>query len=230
MKDVTVVIPCYNENVEVVIKTYNDLVNLGTNVIVVDDGSHMELPPHVNTVTYSCNMGYGYAIKQGIRKADTAFVITIDGDGQHRVEDVKKIYNMFKMVDECDMVVGTRWNLKEKPLRWIGRKVLNSIASLISGHYMIDLNSGMRMFRRSLAMDYEPILCDTFSFTTSLTISMITDNYKIAWFPINVQQRAHGRSHVRVVRDGLITLFFILWIGIALRSRGIRSWLRSKLQ
>lgn len=227
MKDVTVVIPVYKEDSVIVTKTYQDLKSMGANVIVVEDGSTMDLPPTVNTLRYVPNMGYGYALKRGIEKADTAFIITMDGDGQHTADDVRKIYTMFKLVTNCDMVVGCRWNLNEKPLRWIGRKILNFIASLLARHYLIDLNSGMRMFKRETAMGYMPILCDTFSFTTSLTMSMVTDGHKIAWFPIDVQPRAHGKSHVRVVQDGLITLWFILWIGFALRTRKARKWLRS---
>lgn len=227
MKDVTVIIPVYKEDPAIVTKTYNDLISMGTNVIVVDDGGTMDLPPTINTVRYVPNMGYGYALKRGIEKADTAFVITMDGDGQHTVDDVRKIYTVFKLITDCDMLVGCRWNLSEKGHRWMGRKILNFIASILARHYLIDLNSGMRMFKRSLAVGYAPILCDTFSFTTSLTMSMVTDGHKIAWFPIDVKPRAHGKSHVRVIKDGIVTLWFILWIGLALRTRKVRQWLRS---
>lgn len=228
MKDVTVVIPVYKEDPAIVTKTYLDLVSMGTNVIVVDDGGTMDLPSTMKTVRYTPNMGYGYALKQGVKAADTAFIITMDGDGQHTAADASKIYTVFKMISSCAMVVGCRWNLGEKGHRWIGRKILNFIASLMARHYLIDLNSGMRMFRRDLAMGYKPILCDTFSFTTSLTMSMVTDGHKIAWFPIDVLPRAHGKSHVRVVKDGLVTVWYILWIGLALRTRRIRAWLRRR--
>lgn len=227
MKDLTVVIPVYKEDPEIVTKLYDELIAMGTSVIVVDDGGTVDLNARVRTIRYVPNMGYGYALKKGIEAADTAFVLTLDGDGQHTADDARKIYTMFKLVTDCDMVIGCRWNLEEKPIRWIGRKVLNFIASLLARHYFIDLNSGMRMFRRELAVGYAPILCDTFSFTTSLAMAMVTDNHKIAWFPIDVQQRQHGKSHVRVVSDGLITLWFIVWIGTALRTRRIRAWLRS---
>lgn len=230
MKDVTVVIPVYKEDPKIVSKTYSDLVSMGANVIVVDDGGTMDLPITMKSIRYTPNMGYGYALKKGIDRADTDFIITMDGDGQHTADDAKKIYTMFKLVTACDMVVGCRWNLNEKPLRWIGRKCLNFIASVLARHYMIDLNSGMRMFRRNLAIGYAPILCDTFSFTTSLTMSLVTDGHKIAWFPIDVLPRQHGKSHVRVVKDGLVTLWFILWIGFALRTRKVRAWLRSLIQ
>lgn len=227
MKDVTVVIPVYKENPEIVQRTYSDLVSMGATVIIVDDGGTVDLPITTRTIRYVPNMGYGYALKKGIAAADTAFIITMDGDGQHSADDARKLYTVFKLITKCDMLVGCRWNLNEKPYRWIGRKILNFIASLIARHFLVDLNSGMRMFRRDLAMGYAPILCDTFSYTTSLTMSMVTDCHKVAWFPIDVQPRVYGKSNVRVVSDGLVTLWFIVWIGFALRTRRARAWLRN---
>ena len=221
LKGVSIVIPCYNEEPTYVTKTYKELTSLGAEVIIVDDGDTMELDfPHVS---HRPNMGYGYAIKRGIEKASNSVILTLDGDGQHLVSDAIKIYTTYKMIDDCAMVVGCRWNLKEVGHRWIGRKVLNFLASIIAGHYLVDLNSGMRVFRRDLALGYSSILCDTFSFTTSLTMSMVTDRYKIAYFPINVQPRANGKSRVKVVKHGIVTLYYILWVGLALRTRRLRA-------
>ena len=229
LKDCTVVIPVFNEDVDSVMKLYNDLGMEGFKVIIVDDGSHMDFPDEMNVITYPANVGYGHAIKQGIKAADTPLILTMDGDLQHSVDDAKKLYAIYKMGEDIKMVVGQRWNLNEKPIRWIGRKVLNFVASCISGHYLSDLNSGMRIFDAQLAKGYSPILCDTFSFTTSFTMAMVTDKHKMAYFPINVKPRTHGKSHVKVIQDGFITVYYIVWVGLALRTRNLRAWLRKRL-
>ena len=228
LQGLTVVIPCYKEDPKFLTETYCELSMRGAEVIIVDDGDSMDLPDELNKRTYYPNMGYGYAIKHGIAHATNPVICTADGDGQHSVEDICKMYTVYNLIPDCKMLVGCRWNLNEKPLRWIGRKVLNFIASCIAGHYLIDLNSGMRIFTRSEAHGYAPILCDTFSFTTSLTMSMVSDNHKVAWFPIDVKPRLQGKSHVRVVKDGLITVYYIVWIGLALKTRKLRQWLRKK--
>ena len=148
--------------------------------------------------------------------------------GKHLVEDVQKLYQVYKMVTDCKMVIGQRWGLAETGLRFWGRKVLNAIATIIANHYMVDLNSGIRVFDRQIAIGYSPILCDTFSFTTSLTMSMITDKHKITWLPIEVQDRTYGRSRVKIVQDGLVTLYYIVWVGLALRTRKLRAWLSGR--
>ena len=227
MTDLTVVIPAYKEDPKLLYKIYQQLIFLGAEVIIVDDGSTMNL--ECPNLSYYPNMGYGYAIKYGIRHATRPIILTMDSDGQHLVQDAEKLYQVYKLIDDCAMVIGTRWNLKETSLRWYGRKALNFLASCLALHYMQDLNSGMRIFRKDLALGYEKILCDTFSFTTSLAMTIVGDGYKVAWFPIDVQPRAYGKSRVRVVKHGLVTLWFILWIGFAIRTRGIRAWIRNLL-
>lgn len=227
MNDLTVVMPCYKEDVAVVTRLYNEIKKLGCEVIVVDDGGHMIFEEDVNFISYSPHEGYGYALKQGIRHASNKIVLTMDSDGEHRVEDVKKLYTVFKMITDCSMLVGCRWNKKENPIRWIGRKSINFLATLWSRHLLVDLNSGMRIFKRDLALGYEPILCDTFSYTTSITMAMVTDDHKVAWFPIDTNPRTVGKSHVKLLRDGLITVSYIFYIGAALRTRRIRRWIRN---
>ena len=226
MTDLTVVLPCYNEDVDVVSKTYSSIKKLGCEVIVVNDGWTVDLPEEIRAINYQPNMGYGYALKRGIEASTTEYVLTADSDGQHTASDVQRLYTVFKMIPDCKMVVGQRWNLTEKPIRWIGRKIINFIASCIAGHYLVDLNSGMRIFDRKMALGYKDILCDSFSFTTSLTMSVVTDGHKIAYFPIDVQPRTKGTSHVRVFKDGFITVYYIVWVGLALRTRKLRAWLR----
>jgi glycosyltransferase involved in cell wall biosynthesis len=225
--DCSVVIPVYNEDAHTVVSLTTKLTMMGFEVIVVNDGDTVNLPDDITQVAYKPNMGYGYALKRGIEKATNSLVLTMDGDSQHTPKDALKLYTVFKLITNCDMLVGMRWNLKENFHRYFGRKVLNFIASLFANQYLIDLNSGMRIFKKQSAINYFPILCDEFSFTTSLTMSMICDGAKVVYFPIEVQPRLHGKSHVRVIRDGIVTLSYILYIGCAIRTRGIRKWLRN---
>ena len=226
MTDCTVIIPVFNEDPEIVSQTYHELTDLGAEVIIVDDGNSMDLPTSINSITYPAHVGYGYAIKFGIQHATRPLIMVMDGDGQHTVSDAQKLYKVFNMIENCDMLIGQRYGLVESSLRKWGRKSLNFLAAIISRHYLSDLNSGMRIFRKDLAVSYNSILCDTFSFTTSITMSMITDGYKVINFPINVQPRISGKSHVHVVKDGFVTLYYILFIGIALRTRGLRKSMR----
>ena len=224
MEDLSIILPSLNENHEVIRKISKELTSLGAEVIVVDDGSK---DPYPEAIKHGENLGYGSALMTGIKASTRPLIITADCDGQHKVSEIVKIYHAFKLIQSADMVIGVRRLKKESALRFFGRKFLNWTASILCTYWISDLNSGLRIFKRDLAIGYFPILCKTFSFTTSLTISMLADKYRVEFFPINVEERSHGKSHVNVIRDGWITLYYILRNSIGLRTRGLRGWLRS---
>lgn len=231
----TVIIPVRNENEAVVRHLLQDLQVYGWPIIVVDDGS--QPPCSLATLRHAFPLGYGMAIKSGVRKATTDLIATIDGDGQHRAWDLKRLEDFFLYFhghpphgsprsQPLDMVIGDRRVREPRWQRWLGRKLLNWTASWFAWRWIPDLNSGMRIFRRSIAEGYAPILSNGFSYTTSLTLSMLADGYQVDWLPIKVLPRTIGRSQVRLWRDGLRTLKCICWIGLGLRSRRLRSRLR----
>jgi len=193
-------------------------------VSVVDDGSRNPYPGAVHR--HQSSLGYGRALKSGIALATSEWVVTMDGDGQHRLRDVERLIEFVQDFPEVDMVVGDR-RIRDRGVRYFGRKALNWTASLFAWRYIPDLNSGLRIIRTQLARNYEPILCDGFSYTTSITTALLADGYRVDWLPIRVAPRAYGQSHVRLLRDGLVTLRYILVVGLALRTRGIRRVWRS---
>lgn len=224
MHDLSVVIPVYNEDHAGLYELDDKLQELGAEVIIVDDGSKESYP---KAIKHGTNFGYGAALMTGIKNATRPLVMTVDGDGQHTVSEVVKLYHAFKLIQTADMVIGTRRLTHEKIIRYLGRKFLNWSASVLAFYWLPDLNSGMRIFYREKVIGYFPILCRAFSFTTSLTMSFMCDDLRVEWFPIDVRDRTGGKSHVKVVRDGIVTLWFILKIGLALRTRKVRAWLRS---
>ena len=224
MQDLSVVIPVFNENHEIVEKIVQELESLTVEVIVVDDGSS---DPYPKSIKHGTNFGYGASLLTGIKNATRSLIITCDGDGQHSIGDIINLYIVWRMLKTADMIIGSRRLKTEKWHRTIGRKTLNLIASIVTGYYFHDLNSGLRMFKRDVAVGYAPILCKNFSFTTSITISMLCDGYRVESFPINVDERKYGESKVKVIKHGFLTLYYILYLGTVLRTRRLRAWVRS---
>lgn len=151
--------------------------------------------------------------------------MTLDGDGEHTISDVMRLATAWKIMD-ADMLIGSRRLKKEIWYRYLGRKFLNWTASFLSMFWFQDLNSGMRIFKRTIVEGYIPILCKSFSFTTSLTLSMFLDGYRIEWFPIYNAPRKYGKSRVRIIKDGFVTLWYIIKISFALRTRKLRKLFR----
>ena len=113
------------------------------------------------------------------------------------------------------MVVGARRGdlatipLVRKPAKW----VINRLANWISGETIADVNSGLRIFQRSVALRFFRVLPNTFSFTTTITLAMLTNGYRVAYVPVNYYARL-GKSKIHPIRDTLNFVQLILRIGL----------------
>ena len=116
MSLLTIVIPCYNEEENIPV-FFPELLKFAKEhdfkVIAVNDGSKdataQELEKFsgeecLQVLTHKCNRGYGGAIKSGLHAVKTEYAITIDSDGQHRLEDVLACLEKIQQ-SNADMVV-----------------------------------------------------------------------------------------------------------------------------
>ena len=128
----TVVVPAYNEaaSLPTILPSFVDFVQArGWKLIVVDDGSidgtasvlnPFSRTPGVTILRHKVNRGYGGAVKTGIRAATTDLVVTIDADGQHRLEDLDALYAEVQRTG-ADMVVGNRSQQRSSLYRELGK-------------------------------------------------------------------------------------------------------------
>jgi hypothetical protein len=64
------------------------------------------------------------------------------------------------------------------------------------------MNSGLRAFRREVALRFLSILPDGFSFTTTITLAMMRNRYIVQFVPISYAKRL-GKSKIQPIRDTL---------------------------
>jgi len=210
----TIIIPAYNEG-EVLGRVLEEFGRPPgcREVIVVDDGStdrtaEVARAHGARVVVQPYNKGYGAALKAGIEAAETEIVITCDGDGQHRLEDVLRVA---AEAGRYDMVVGMRGRDSRKDwLRAPGKAILGFFANILTHRRIPDLNSGLRSFRRSVILRYLHLMPPGFSFSTTSTIAMYRMGYSVHYVPIRVEQRVGRRSTVRFFEDGFRTFMLIV--------------------
>lgn len=216
------------ERVSVVIAAFNEAEAVGpvvagiralvpeVELIVVDDGSadgtgDVAEAAGARVIRHRRNMGQGASLKTGALAASREHVLFCDADGQHTAEDVRRIIDAF---DDCDMCVGARSRDSHAPAsRALGKAVLCWAANVLAGERIPDLNSGLRMVRRSVLVKYLHLLPSRFSFSTMLTFALLKANHRICWEPI-VARRRVGQSTVRQVRHGSEALLLILRITV----------------
>lgn len=225
--NLTIVIPCYNEeeNIPVFFPKLQEFVRQhGFQVVAVNDGSKdntlQELlkfadNEYIRVVSHKCNKGYGGAIKTGLRAVSTEFAITIDSDGQHRLEDVIKCYE-YIIETNADMVVGARQNNESGSYRTLGKWVIRTFAASLLELPVKDLNSGMKCYRMSESLDYLDLCPDTMAYSDCILLLMVNDRKLVTETPIEIAPRTAGKSTIGT-KTAIITLAEILNLAVLLR-------------
>ena len=227
---VSIVVPAYNEE-EAIGPVLDSILEkmrgsgLSFEVLVVDDGSADDTAGiaksrNVRVLSHAQNRGYGAALKTGIRRANHELIGITDADGTYPIDQLPVLIGLAEQ-GEYDMVVGIRTGesvhipLVRRPAKW----ALNHLAALLTGRQIPDLNSGLRVFRRDAVLPFFRLLPSGFSFTTTLTLALLTNDYNVEYVSIDYHPRT-GRSKIHPVRDTVN--FFSLVVRIVLSFRPLR--------
>lgn len=206
---VSIVIPAVNEEnaiaqtVDQIRKTMAESV-YDYEIIVVDDGSTDRTAQRarregVRLIRHDENRGYGAGLKTGIQAAKGDWIVITDADGTYPNDRIPGLLNH---AGEYDMVVGARTGdaaripLVRRPVKW----ALAQLANYLSETRIPDYNSGLRIFRKNLALRFFRILPSGFSFTTTITLASLCHGYRVKYIPIAYYKRT-GKSKIKPVRD-----------------------------
>jgi len=221
----SVVVPCYNE-AGAILDTITSLKDSlekfeSYELILVDDGSSdgtRELIDQaansdlrIKSLSHSCNRGYGAALKTGIRQSLSELIVITDADGTYPND---RIGDLLEVASHADMVVGARTGegVTYPLIRKIPKVFLKAYASWLAGQPIPDINSGLRVFRRSVAERFFSILPDSFSFTTTITLAMLTNYYDVRYIPVSYSPRI-GKSKIKPIRDTIRFIQLIIRTG-----------------
>jgi glycosyltransferase involved in cell wall biosynthesis len=220
---ISVVIPAFNEaraieeTIRQVRRTFQEIA-LPHEIVVVDDGSSdgtaaVAEAAGAVVLKHPENLGYGASLKTGIKLARFPWIAITDADGTYPASEFP---NLLRHVPAFDMVVGARTgtNFKGGPFKQIGRVFFKFFSQFVTGRNIPDINSGMRVFRRDFVLSQINQISSGFSFTTTLTLSMMLEGQFVKYESISYHPRV-GSSHVRYFRDTLratqIIVQAVLW-------------------
>jgi glycosyltransferase involved in cell wall biosynthesis len=228
--DIAIVIPAFNETATVgptVERTRAAMASTPwtNDIIVVDDGSTdrtaEEAERHgARVIRLPDNRGYGAALKAGIQASRSEYVLIVDADGTYPPEMMPTLMAAMR---DVDMVVGARAH-DDRSIprrRRLAKAFLRILASYLTKRRIPDLNSGLRLMRRSALMQFFHILPSGFSFTTTITLALLCNDYPVAYVPVTCGPRV-GASKLKATE---FTNFFMLVLRTVVLFNPLRVFL-----
>jgi len=199
-------------------------------IIVVDDGSadgtgEAARAAGARVVRHPYGIGNGAAVKSGIRAARAPVIALLDGDGQHPPGDLPRLLEA--LTPEYDMVVGARLGRSGREFhRRLANLAYAALATWVSGVRIPDLTSGFRVLRTPVARKFLYLLPNTFSYPSTLTLSLLRSGRPVRFVPFRARERS-GRSKIRVLRGG--ARFFLIILRIATFFSPLRVFLPASI-
>jgi glycosyltransferase involved in cell wall biosynthesis len=234
--ELSFVIPAYNEedSIEHALGTLDELVRirkLPYEIIVVNDGSKDKTLPrvityasrngHVRVVSYTPNVGKGYAVKAGFMQTNGEIVVFADSDMDI---DLGVISSYVDALKHGDIVVATKWHPDSKVDMPVTRRILsrgfNVLVRILTGAKLKDTQVGLKVMRKSAFVSIFPRLCvKRYAFDVELLAVANLYGLKIVEMP--TQLRIEGLFNLKDVFRMFVDL-----LGIAYRLRVIHWYQR----
>jgi dolichol-phosphate mannosyltransferase len=231
------VIPAYNEedSIESTLGTLDEVVKnkkLQYEIVVVDDGSrdktwsrallYASTNSHVKVVTYSRNMGKGYAVKAGFMEAKGEAVIFADSDMD---VDLNVVSRYVEALQHGDIVIASKWHPESVVKIPLIRRILgcgfNLLVRVLTGIKLKDTQAGLKAIRRKAFEDIFPMLAvKRYAFDVELLAVANLYGLKVVEMPVNLQMRA-----LFSLRE--VWKMFVDLLGIAYRLRVIHFYQKS---
>ncbi|MDD5643857.1 MAG: glycosyltransferase family 2 protein [bacterium] len=210
MKDrITILVPVYNEK-EALPKVLDDLRDMMKksgyegDILVVDDGSDdssaaIAESKGAKVIKHSRNLGNGAARTTGVKASENELIVMIDGDCTYPADAIP---GMIEMMKQNDMVIGARKAEKGtlKILRTPAKMFIKKLAEYLVSDKIPDLNSGLRVLKKSHAVKYLKYLPTTHSWVSTITLVLLSKGYRVGYLPIDYYPRV-GRSTFHPLRD-----------------------------
>lgn len=237
---ILLIIPAYNEEENILnvcnrIKKYNKENKQTLDYIVINDGSTdktLEILKENNLkyINLINNLGIGGAVQTGYKYAyenDYDIAIQFDGDGQHDLNYVKKIYNPI-ISKKADMVIGSRYLDKNESafqstfMRRLGANIISFFIRVLCKKKVTDPTSGFRAVNKKIIYEFANNYPTEFPEPESI-VSLLVNNYIVEETSVSMNPRTGGVSSIRlgkVVDYMLKVVLAIIIDSISFRRRG----------
>ncbi|MFI5295599.1 MAG: glycosyltransferase family 2 protein [Thermodesulfovibrionales bacterium] len=227
---ILVIVPAYNEEGAItgVVEDLRHNFAEG-DILVVNDGSQDRTSETaralgVSVIDLPYNLGIGGAMQTGFIYAlagnyDAA--IQFDGDGQHRADEVEKIFKELRLKG-VDLVVGSRFLSEEgfvsSMQRRIGSKILSLVVSTIVGKRITDTTSGFRVYSKKTIEFFSSLYPEDYPEVEALVLAR-KKGLEVEEVPSRMNARTTGASSITALRAVYYMVKVLLAISVDLLKR-----------
>jgi glycosyltransferase involved in cell wall biosynthesis len=228
MKQVSVIIPCLNEELTIGKCVEIALLEIlrskiDGEIIVIDNGS-TDKSVHIATkagakVVHCLEKGYGHALRCGIENAEANYVFMADGDLSYDFREVWRFYQ--EITKGFDMVIGCRFPSgggtimpKSMPMLhyYLGNPIISWLGRLLFKTDVLDFYCGLRIFSKCKFKEF-PLTSSGMEFALEMVAQSALRKFAVSQLPITLSPDGRDRkSHLRTWSDGFRSLrfFFLL--------------------
>lgn len=217
--EIAILIPTLNPSDSLIILMEN-LIHVGfKDIIIVNDGSHKKYNhifqrlaelPECHILTHAINLGKGRALKTGFNfflnnLSNYLGIITVDADGQHKVEDVLKVEKELKKQPRA-LVLGVRnFNQSGVPLKnKLGNKITRFVFSVLINIKVQDTQTGLRGISTGFIENLLKVTGECFEYETNMLLETKKEQIPISEVLIEtVYLNNNASSHFNPLLDSI---------------------------
>jgi glycosyltransferase involved in cell wall biosynthesis len=231
-----VIVPAFNEEGAIASVVSSVRRHLpGVPILVIDDCSSDSTVPAARgagaeILPIPHHLGLGGCVQAGYKLAyelGYAYVIRVDGDGQHDAGDIPRIFERLK-TSGCEMIIGSRFMAEDGArtgmVRWLGIRFFRAVLRPILGKPVHDPTSGfvgvnrraLDVFSRSFPLEYPEI---------EALVVLQRRSFRFEEVPVTMRPRTTGRSSITALKS----LYYIVHVllGVFINVLRYDRWFHS---
>lgn len=223
-----VIIPTFNEagNIKKLIPEIINKTKGEVDILIVDDNSpdgtadivreFQKEHPNIFLMHRPKKAGLGTAYVEGFKyslEKNYENILQMDADFSH---DPKEVKNFLKKINECDVVIGSRYIGGIRILNWPVRRLLLSVFAnwytrIITGMKILDATGGYKCFKRKVleSINLDKIKSNGYAFQIEMNFLAFKKGFKICEIPIVFTDRIKGSS--KMGWNIVIEAAFMVW-------------------
>lgn len=216
---VYIIVPAYNEQ-EVLFKTISELVATSYSVVVVDDGSTINLKEYIKELPvyflqHQINLGQGAALQTGNEfalKMGAEYIVHFDADGQHQLSDIEKLLQPI-VNKECDITLGSRFLNKQAKEIPVSKRIIIHTARYINymftGILLSDAHNGLRAMNKNTA-ELVVLTENRMSHASEILFLIKKNKLKIKEIPVSILYTEYSKQKGQSIWNSIRILFDLL--------------------